>query len=218
MLDAPPLDLLPALLPGLAVTLQVFGLGAVVAAVASLSAGLGRVAHDPIVRSLAGLYVAVFRGTSALVQLFWVFFALPLFGLELSPLVAAVVVLGLNTGAYGAEAVRGAIVAVPQGQWEAASALGFSRRQVLWRVILPQALPRSIGPAGNLLIELLKNTSLVSLITLTDLTFAAQAVRADTLRTAEAFGLVLLLYYAVSRGIAAGTHALERRLVVAVDV
>jgi polar amino acid transport system permease protein len=125
---------------------------------------------------------------------------------------AGILVLGLNTGAYGAEVVRGAIHAVPMGQKEAAVALNFSPFQRMRRVIVPQALVAMIPPAGNLLIELLKNTALVSLITLSELTFAAQTLRADTLRTTEIFGLVLLLYFAVALFLTFCMRQLERYL------
>lgn len=113
----------------------------------------------------------VFRGTSALVQLFWFYFVLPMFGMKLPALLVGIVVLGANAGAYGAEVVRGAILAVPAGQREAAVALNLTRARTIWRIILPQAVPAMLPPTGNLLIELLKNTALVSLITITDLTF-----------------------------------------------
>src|SRR5690606_36179784 len=119
--------------------------------------GLGRLSKVAPVRWLATAYVEKFRGTSALVQLFWVYFALPRFGVEVSATLAGVLVLGLNGGAYGAEVVRSAIQAVPPGQREAARALGFSARQIRWRLVLPQAVGPMLPPAGNLVIELLKN-------------------------------------------------------------
>ena len=131
------------------------------------------------VRWLATVYVEVFRGTSALVQLFWLFFVLPQFGLTLAPFLVAVLALGLNVGAYGSEVVRGAILGVPRGQWEATTALNMTRAAALRRIILPQAFVAMIPPWGNLFIELLKATSLVSLITLSDLTFRAQTVEPD---------------------------------------
>jgi polar amino acid transport system permease protein len=162
---------------------------------------------------LAGLSVTLkLTLGGALVQLFWFYFVLPLFGLSLSATVVAILVLGLNAGAYGAEVVRGAILAVSKGQWEAAISLNLSRRSTMWRIILPQAVPAMLPPAGNLLIELLKNTALVSLITITDLTFSAQILRAETLKTTEIFSLVLLMYFAAAMVIAAMMRLLERWL------
>jgi polar amino acid transport system permease protein len=207
-----PLDLLPSLLSGLLVTLEVTAGGTAVALVMAFAGGLGRLSSIGPVRVLAGAYVEIFRGTSALVQLFWVFFVLPFVGISVEPMPAGILVLGLNIGAYGSEVVRGAIQAVPVEQREAAVALNLSPARALWGIVIPQALPVMVPPAGNLLIELLKSTALVSLITLGDLTFAAQSLRADTLRTPEIFSLVLLLYFAVALVLSRGMRRLERRL------
>lgn len=204
------LELLPPLLQGLAVTLQVFGGALVLAVPMALLAGLARLAPWRALRWPAVAYIELFRGTSALVQLFWFYYVLPLFGWQLPAIFAGMLVLGLNSGAYGAEVVRGAIQAVPRGQLEAAQALNLSRWQSLRDVVLPQAIPAMLPPAGNLFIELLKNTALVSLITIADLTFRAQLLRADTLRTVEIFSWVLLLYFVVALVITALVRGLER--------
>jgi polar amino acid transport system permease protein len=204
-------DFLPELLRGVIVTLQVTAGGAVVAVVAALGAALARLYGPTPLRWFATTYVEIFRGTSALVQLFWLFFVLPHFGLTLSPLVVGIAALGLNIGAYGAEVVRGAIGSVGRGQWEAATALNLTRAQALRRIILPQAFVAMIPPWGNLFIELLKATSLVSLITLSDLAFKAQQINQNTLRTAEVFGSVLLIYLALSLLITVAMRALETR-------
>src|SRR3546814_9872146 len=124
-------------------------------------AAIARMYGPRPLRWLAISYIELFRGTSALVQLFWLFFVLPHFGLTLPPLTVAVVALGLNVGAYGAEVVRGAIDAVPRGQWEATIALNMSRIEALRRVILPQAVVAMSPPWGNLFNETLKATALV---------------------------------------------------------
>jgi polar amino acid transport system permease protein len=161
-------------------------------------------------RWLAISYIELFRGTSALVQLFWLFFVLPHFGVTLEPLTVAVVALGLNVGAYGAEVVRGAVNAVPRGQWEATIALNMSRMEALKRVILPQAVLAMIPPWGNLFIELMKATALVSLITIGDLTFRASQMNQTTYRTVEIFSIVLVFYLAIALLITVGMRALER--------
>ena len=205
-------ELVPPLLEGLAVTLEIMA-GAVVRAVPlALAAGVGRLSTVRPVRWLASIYVEVFRGTSALVQLFWFYFVLPLFGVQLPAMLVGIVVLALNAGAYGAEVVRGAIRAVPPGQREAGVALNLTPGQIMRRIVVPQAIPAMLPPAGNLLIELLKNTALVSLITITDLTFRGQLLRSETLRTTEIFTLMLLLYFAVALLITAGVRLLERRV------
>ena len=124
-------------------------------------------------------------------------------------LLGAVLGLGLNVGAYGAEVVRGAIQAVPRGQWEATVALNMARSEALRRIILPQAFVAMIPPWGNLFIELLKATALVSLITITDLSFKAQEMNQTTLKTVDIFSLVLLIYLALSLAITIGMRLME---------
>lgn len=208
----PPLDLLPTLLAGLLVSLRITAGAAVLAACLAVIAGLARLAPNRLVRVAAGTYIEVFRGTSALVQLFWAFFVLPFFGIDLPAEAAGILVLGLNSGAYGAEAVRGVVGSISKDQWDAAAALNLPRFQTLRHIILPQAVPTLMAPATNLLIELLKGTALVSLISISDLTFAAQTLRADTLRTAEVFGITLLLYFATALLLSRLMRRIERRV------
>lgn len=204
--------LLEPLLEGLAVTLQITVGAAALAVPLALAAGLARMSGSRTVRAVSMVYVEVFRGTSALVQLFWFYYVLPtMFGIKLPALLVAIAVLAANAGAYGAEVVRGAIAAVPPGQREAALALNFTRAQIMRRVVLPQAFSAMLPPVGNLLIELLKNTALVSLITITDLTFRGQLLRSDTLRTTDVFVAMLLMYFAVALLITGGIRLLERR-------
>lgn len=202
---------LPELLRGVEVTVVVTLGGAAVAIAAAIVAALAKMYGPAPLRWLAVAYIETFRGTSALVQLFWLFFVLPHFGITLDPMTVGIVALGLNVGAYGAEVVRGAIGSVARGQWEAATALNLTRAQALRRIVLPQAFVAMIPPWGNLLIELLKATSLVSLITLSDLAFKAQQINQNTLRTAEVYSLVLLMYLGLSILITTGMRALERR-------
>jgi polar amino acid transport system permease protein len=204
-------EFFPELLRGALVTVQVTACGAVLAIAAALASAVAKMYGPFFLRWLAIAYIEVFRGTSALVQLFWMFFVLPYFGLTLEPFTVAVLALGLNIGAYGAEVIRGAIQSVDRGQWEATSALNLTRMQALWRIILPQAFVVMIPPWGNLFIELLKSTALVSLITLADLSFKAQQMNQNTLRTVEIFSLVLIMYLGISMVITALMKALERR-------
>lgn len=210
-------EYVPLLLDGLAVTLRVAALSALLGGVLAVAAGLGRLSRYRAVRAAVGTYVEVFRGTSAIVQLFWIFFALPLVGVSLPTMTAAVLALGLNVGAYGAEIVRGAVKAVPAEQWDAAIALNFTPAQRMRRIILPQALRTMLPPAGNLLVELLKGTSLVSLVTLSDLTFRAQLLVTSTLDTTRIFGLVLLMYFVVAFALTRSVRWLERRVSVGAD-
>jgi polar amino acid transport system permease protein len=201
--------LLPVLMRGLLVTLQLAGGAALLALPLALLAGLASLSRWQALRALALVYVAVFRGTSALVQLFWFYFVLPLFGITLPALVVGMLVLGLNSGAYGAEVVRGAMQAVPPGQVLAAQALNFSPAQITWRICLPQALSVMLPSLGNLLVELLKNTALASFITLVELTFTAQLLRTQFLHSALVFGLVLLLYFALALLVMGAMRVLE---------
>jgi polar amino acid transport system permease protein len=200
----------PGLLVGLWLTLEITAVGAVLAVTLAVIAALARLYGPRPVRWLAVVYVEFFRGTSALVQLFWLFFVLPDFGINMEPFTVAVVTLGLNVGAYGAEVVRGAIQGVTRGQWEATTALNMTRAQALRRIILPQALVAMIPPWGNLFIDLVKTTALVSTITMSDLTFRAKTMNDATLKTIQIFTMAFLLYLIVSLAITIGMRCLDR--------
>lgn len=202
---------LPGLLQGAVLTVQIAVLGSLLAVVMGVLAALARMYGPKPLKWLAVTYVEIFRGTSALVQLFWLFFVLPQFGVTIDAFLVAVLALGLNVGAYGSEVVRGAILSVARGQWEASTALNMSRVQMLRRIILPQAFVAMIPPWGNLFIELLKSTALVSLITLSDLAFKAQQMNQNTFKTVPIFTLVLLMYLAMSLVLTIGMRFLEKR-------
>jgi len=204
--------LIRGLLDGALTTVAVLLLALPLATTLAFTAGLMRLSRYPPLRWLAVVYVEFFRGTSALIQLYWIYFVLPFFGLRIEALSAGVLALGLNIGAYGAEVVRGAVLAVERGQTEAAIALNFSPRQRLWRILMPQALVAMMPPFGNLAIELLKATALVSLITIADLTYRAKSLADMTLQVEQIFGLVLLFYFVMAQLLALATRALERRL------
>lgn len=207
-------ELLPLLLQGAWVTLQVTFFGSVLAIVAAILAALGRMSPWLPVRWFSIAYIELFRGTSLLVQLFWLFFVLPLppFNVEMSPFAVAIVGLGLHIGAYGAEVMRGAISSVAKGQYEASVALNFTAFTRFRRIILPQALLAAIPPGTNLLIELLKNTSLVSLITLSDLSFRARQLDQATFETLKIFSLALIMYFVLAQVINFAMRRFERRL------
>jgi polar amino acid transport system permease protein len=198
------------LLQGAWLTVQITALACLLAVVMATIAALLRLYGAAPLRWLAVTYVEFFRGTSALVQLFWLFFVLPLFGFSMDPFTVAVLGLGLNIGAYGAEVVRGAVQGISRGQWEATTALNMTRWQALKRIILPQAFVAMIPPWGNLFIELLKSTALVSLITLNDLTFRAKTINDTTMQTIAIFTLALLIYLVMSLSITIGMRWLER--------
>ena len=184
---------------GVVVTVQQTVLAAILAVIIALVVGLLRLSPNPAVRGVATCYIEIFRGTSLLIQLYWIFFVLPLFGITLEKFVAGFVAVGMNLGAYGAEVVRGAIQAVPRGQYEAALALNLSPWTRMRRIILPQAFLIMLPPWGNLFIELLKATALVALISVTDLMFQAKQINGYTFLSVEAFGTALVIYYVMAR-------------------
>ncbi len=205
------------ILQGAVVTLELTLMGSALALVMAFIAGLGRLSRFFAVRALATLYIEFFRGTSIFVQLFWAYFVLPFVGLSLTPLQAGVLALGLNVGAYAAEVVRGAVQSVGWEQREACIALNLGRWQAMRHIILPQALLVMLPTFGNNAIELLKATAVVSLISLTDMTFQAQVVRAQTGSTLMPFATILVLYFAMAVVIAWAMRALERRLARGLD-
>jgi polar amino acid transport system permease protein len=187
------------ILSGTWVTIIQFLLAAAVAVAVALAAGLGKLSRNWLIRGVAVTYIEIFRGTSLLVQLFWIFYVLPLFGITFDKFTAGFVSVGLNIGSYGAEIVRGAIQSVPKGQWEAAYALSMSAAKRMRRIILPQALVLMLPAWGNLLIELLKGTALVALISVADLMFQTRQINASTFLSAQAFGTALIIYYVLAR-------------------
>jgi polar amino acid transport system permease protein len=207
-------ELLPLMLQGTLVTVEIAMLSIVLAIFMAGAATAVRAAPYRVVRWIGNAYVEIFRGTSLLVQLFWLFFVLPLppFSLQLTPFTVAIVGLGLHYGAYGSEILRGALRSVPGGQYEAAIALNMPATARLRRIVLPQAMINALPPATNLMIELLKGTSLVSLITLSDLTFRARQLDEATFKTAEIFGLTLLIYFVIAQVIVALMRYFERRV------
>jgi polar amino acid transport system permease protein len=207
-------ELLPLMLKGTLVTVEIASCSIVLAIVMASVATTLRAAPFFIVRWIGNVYVEVFRGTSLLVQLFWFFFVLPLppFHIQLTPFTVAIVGLGLHYGAYGSEILRGALRSVPAGQYEAALALNMPAAARMRRIVLPQAMINALPPATNLMIELLKGTSLVSLITLSDLTFRARQLDEATFKTAEIFALTLLFYFVLAQIIATIMRYFERRV------
>jgi polar amino acid transport system permease protein len=211
------LGYLTLILRGALVTIELTVMGSALALVFAFLAGLGRLSRHFAVRALATAYIEFFRGTSIFVQLFWVYFVLPLAGFELSPLQAGVLGLGLNVGAYAAEVVRGAVQSIGKEQYEACVALNLGRWQGMRHVILPQALLVMLPTFGNNAIELLKATSVVSLISLSDLTFQAQVVRAQTGNTLVPFTTILIIYFVFALAISWAMRKLERRMARGLD-
>ncbi|MFD4562458.1 ectoine/hydroxyectoine ABC transporter permease subunit EhuC [Streptomyces sp. NPDC058469] len=200
-------------LKGVWTTVQLLVLSALLATAVSFVVGIARTHRLWIVRFLAGCYTEVFRGTSALVMIFWVFFVLPVaFGWQLVPMWAATLALGLTYGAYGTEIVRGALNAVDPAQQESGVALSFTPWQRMRLILLPQAVPEMIPTFCNLLIELLKGTALVSVMGMGDLTFSANLVRLALQQSAEIYTYILLIYFVIAFALTRLMRGLEKKL------
>ena len=202
-------DYLPLLFQGVPVTLEVTFAAIVVVVIAGFAFGLGRAAKTRLIRWPAGFAVEVLRGSSAIAQLFWAFYVLPYLGIALDPFVAGIAVLGLNGGAYFSEVVRAAFAAVPRGQTEAAIALNLSSWFRLRRIILPQALPLMVPPFGNALIDMLKFTALLSLVTIQELAYRADVIRSVLADAGPVYSLTLLIYFALALALSAAVQRLE---------
>jgi polar amino acid transport system permease protein len=192
------LEWVPNLLRGLQLTLLATILGSLLMGVVAIVLGLMARSHKLLIRGFARTVIEFFRGTSLLVQLFWFFYALPLLGLILDPLLAGVLALGFNYGAYGAEVVRGSINAVPATQWEAATALNLSPWRRMRRVIWPQAVALMIPAFNNLFIQLLKSTPLLYSITLLDLMNYGDAFRLQGGDAGLIYIVLLLIYFVMT--------------------
>lgn len=203
-------DAAPLFLRGAGVTVLYTVLGAVAALAVSFVFGLMALSRSMLVRGVCRTIVEFFRGTSLVIQLLWIFFVLPQLGLRFEPMAAATIAFGLNFGAYGSEVVRGAIASVPTTQWEASVALSLGRFRRMRRVILPQALPEMIPPFGNLWIQILKSSSLLYLIGITELTFEVKQLQFDV-GSMTAFSIALVVYFLLAQVLVAVTRWVEVR-------
>lgn len=205
-----------SLLSGAWVTIQLTIYSTILGGVFAFVFGVGRLSPHWLIKALSVSFIEFFRGTSLLVQLFWLYFALPIVGqmigidLRMPPVVVGTLALALNIGAYAAEVVRGAIQAVPLSQLEAAKALDFSPRQTMWRIAVPQAIPEMMPSFGNLAVQNLKDTALVSLISLADLAFRAEQLRNFTQDSTTIYTLLLFMYFGMALVISGLMKLLER--------
>jgi len=185
------------------VTIEITALALILGLVVAALAAAAKMSRSAPLRAIGAVYVSLFRGTPCLIQLFVLYFGGPQIGINLEPFAAGVIGLGLNIGAYMAESIRGALIAVDRGQTEAARTIGFSRLQTLRKVVLPQAARLMIRPLGVNTVALLKGSALVSTISVVELTYTAQRFIGSTYKPFEIFGVAALLYmvmvYAVSR-------------------
>lgn len=204
---------LRVVLQGLPVTVGATVGGIALTILLSFAAGLALLSGSRAVRALARVYVEGLRGTSEVVQLFWVFFALPLLvGFQIVPIWAGILVLGLNHGAYGAEIVRGAVRSVPRAQIEGAMALSFTPAQRMRRVVLPQAVVEMLPPFNTLFIQLLKSTALLSFVSVLDITGITQQRLIPNFGSQDVviWTVVLVIYLGLSLVITGVMRLLER--------
>lgn len=196
------------------VTLELTALALVLGLAAAALAATARMSRSAILRAVGTLYVSLFRGTPCLIQLFVFYFGGPQIGINLDPFAAGVIGLGLNIGAYMAESIRGAVVAVDRGQTEAARTIGFGRFQTLRKVVLPQAARLMIRPLGVNTVALLKGSALVSTISVVELTYTAQRFIGSTYKPFEIFGVAALLYMIMVYAVARIVDVLDKRFAI----
>ncbi|MEK8129024.1 amino acid ABC transporter permease [Paenibacillus filicis] len=173
---------------------------------------IARLKGNRLIRNLARGYVSIIRGTPILVQLFIIYFGLPDYGVTLGPLTAAFISLSINIGAYLSETFRGAILSVPKGQTEAAQSLGLTPWQTMRHVVLPQAARVAIPPMGNTFVGMLKETSLVSVVTVTELLRAAQLLIAQYYVAMPFYIAIALMYWLMSMFFSYVLDRIESRL------
>jgi polar amino acid transport system permease protein len=203
----------PMLLAGAVVTIEVTAASLLLGCLIGLLVGIGRL--NPARRLVYGLcsaYLLFFRGTPLLVQLFIWFFGLPQFGLMLPAWACGVLGLGMYSGAYVSEIVRGAIESIDRGQNEAARSLGMSASQSMRKIIIPQAFVRMIPPLGNEFIALIKNSALVSLLTIHDLMHEGQKIISVSYRSLEVYLVIALIYLVMTSATSSALRFIEKRL------
>jgi polar amino acid transport system permease protein len=201
----------PALLRGLSVTVFLTIVVILAALVLAIPVALIRMSPNVLLRGIGSFYVEVIRGTPLLLQLVYIYYVLPSLGVNLDPMLAAIVGLTLNYTAYMSEVYRGGILAIPKSQWEAAATVGMTRARAFHRIVLPQAL-RIVTPAlGNYFISLFKDTALASVVTVQELTFTGQIISARSYQYFTIYTVTGIRYLAVGYPAALFVRWLEKR-------
>ncbi len=202
------------LLLGALMTLKITSIAVLMGLVIGTFVGMGRLSRLKMVSYPAAVYVEFLRGTPLLVQIFLIYYGLPSLGLNLRAFPAAVIALGINSGAYVAEIVRAGIQSVPKGQYEAARSLGMTHSQAMRYIILPQAFRNILPALGNEFIALLKDSSLVSVIGITELMKSGQIVISRTFASFSIYGGVALIYFAMTFTLSRIVRYIEKRLAI----
>ncbi|ASS89056.1 MULTISPECIES: amino acid ABC transporter permease [Aeribacillus] len=203
---------LPFLLKGAYYTLLITVVSMFFGLIIGLIIAIARLKGNRILRGIARAYVSIIRGTPALVQIVIVYYGLVDYGIELGPLTAAYIALSINIGAYVSEAFRGAIQSIPKGQTEAALATGMTERQAMRRIIIPQAIRYAIPPLGNTFVGMLKETSLVSVIAVTELMRSAQLLVAQYYVYMPFYLAIAAMYWIMSTFFTFLLNKIEKRL------
>ncbi|PRR78367.1 Inner membrane amino-acid ABC transporter permease protein YecS [Clostridium liquoris] len=191
-------EIFPVLLKASGKTIQLTVISVVLGSLIGIIVALLKLSNNKVIYTLASFYTWIIRGTPMLLQLFFFYYGLPFVGIELEPMTAAIIGLSLNSGAYMAEIIRGGILAVDKGQFEACKALGFTYGKTMTRVVLPQTIRILIPPVGNEFITMLKDTSLVSAIAMEELMRAAQQIYSANFRPMEPFFIAACIYLALT--------------------
>lgn len=202
----------PMLSGGLTGTIPLSISSFVIGLALALVVALMRISGQPVLSAVARFYVSIIRGTPLLVQLFVIFYGLPSIGLTIDPWPSAIIAFSLNVAGYAAEILRAAILSVPKGQWEAGHTIGMSRSLALRRVILPQAARVSVPPLSNTFISLVKDTSLASLILVTELFREAQQIAAFSQQFMLLYVEAAAIYWVFCLVLSSGQSVLEKRL------
>ncbi|MBH9338144.1 amino acid ABC transporter permease [Pseudomonas aeruginosa] len=202
----------PFLLQGAMYTVLFAAVSMVLGLILGFSVAVVRVTKVPVVSQIAAVYVSAFRGTPLLVQIFVLYYGLPSVGIEFTPVTAGILALTLNVAAYLSESMRGALLGIDKGQWEAGLSVGLTWGQTLWNIITPQALRLAVPSLSNSLISLIKDTSLISVITVTELMLATKEVIAETFQPLPLYLAAAGIYWLLSALFERVQKALENRL------
>lgn len=208
------IDNLPFLLTGAYYTLLITLVSMFFGLIIGLLVAIARLKGNRLLRYVAQAYVSIIRGTPTLVQIFIIYFGLVDYGIQLNPLPAACLALSINIGAYVSETFRGAILSVPKGQQEAALATGMTEGQTMFRIIIPQAVRYAIPPLGNTCVGMLKETSLVSTIAVTELMRSSQLLIAQYYTYMPFYLMIAFMYWVMSTGFTVILHKIEKRLAI----
>ncbi|UZP66117.1 ABC transporter permease subunit [Desulfovibrio mangrovi] len=206
-------ETLPLLTEGIELTIYLTVVGLIFGFIIGVTSGLARISRNPFLRSVSLVYIEIIRGTPMVVQALFLYFGVPLAaGIRIAPVTAGIITIAVNSGAYIAEIVRGAIQSIDVGQSEAGRSIGLTRMQTMLYIIWPQAFKRMIPPLGNQFIISLKDTSLLTVIGVAELTRQGQEIVAVNFRSFEVYLTIAVVYLCMTLSIAKVLRMYERKL------